>query len=130
MASIIPNLSDVKELQPVPAGEYDLCLNSVKHVTYDSGASCINMAFEIVGEDDAETLWHKLWLPTKGEAESTTNNKLRTLKKFMEDCDIPTDEALDDLTCFDNLTLTANVGVEYDDYNSKDINTLKSVKKV
>lgn len=125
-STAIPNLADIQELTPVETGEYDLRLTFVESKTFDSGANCINMCFEFVGEDTAEPLWHKIWMPSDTDDKAKAMNKLRSLKKFLKDCNLPEEGGMD-LDIFDNLEITAKVVKEYDDFMERDINTLKSI---
>ncbi len=90
--SIIPNLKDIPEIGPVPAGEYDLRINSIKETTYDSGAKALMMFIDITDEKNTENVIHKLWLPTSLDDEAKTAGKWRRVKEFMEKLGMETDD--------------------------------------
>lgn len=103
---LIPNLNDIPELGPVPEGEYDLRVTKGKEKKYDSGAECIMLIIEIVGEENADTIFHNLWLPTAKDDETKKANKLRSLKEFLAAVGMPTD-GIEEASEFDDLEFTA-----------------------
>jgi hypothetical protein len=109
--ALIGNLSDIPELGPVPAGEYDLRITSAKVKTYDSGASCINLGCEVIGEDNADSVWHKLWLPTNADDQSKQANKLRQIKDFMTALGMDTSAGVEDASEFVGQQFTAKLSL-------------------
>ena len=88
--SLIPDLSEIPELGPVEEGEYDLRITFAEEKTFDSGSKAINMCLEIVGEDDADDVWHKVWLPTPLDDAKKVMNKNRSLKEFCDGVGVST----------------------------------------
>lgn len=111
--ALISNLSDIPDLGPVAEGEYDLRVTSAKVKTFDSGTSCINLSCEIVGEDNAETVWHKLWLPKDSDEQSKVTNKLRSIKEFMQAVGLdPAEGVSDEAQEFVGIEFTAMLKLE------------------
>lgn len=124
---LIPNLNDIPELGPVPEGEYEIRVTKAKEKKYDSGAKCIMLICEIVGEENAETIFHNLWLPTDKDDESKKVNKLRALKDFVSAVGMDLG-GIEEASEFDDLEFTALlVQTPHFADDSKMINEIKRV---
>ncbi len=119
--ALIPNLSDIPELSAVASGEYDLQVVSAKEQKYDSGSKCLLLTINIIGEENAEPFWHKLWLPTSQDDETKTVNKWRTIKSFLKAVGLPEDGELE-AEDFQDLQFSALLDQEpnYQDENKMD----------
>ena len=109
--ALIGNLSDIPELGPVAEGEYDLRITSAKEKKYDSGATCINLGCEVIGEDNADTVWHKLWLPTNADDQSKQVKKLRQIKDFMQALGMDINAGVEDAREFVGQQFTAKLSL-------------------
>ena len=124
---LIPDLNDIPELGPVPEGEYEIRVTKGKFKKYDSGAQCIMLICEIVGEENADTVFHNLWLPTSSDDTTKQANKLRGLKDFLTAVGMPTD-GIEDASEFDGLEFSANlVQVPHFADEDKMVNEIKRV---
>lgn len=78
------DLDNVPELGAVAEGEYELrIIEAGDYVSKTSGQNMIRVVLEIVGEANAETLYHYLSLPQFDDDEKRKNNKLRRIKEFL-----------------------------------------------
>jgi hypothetical protein len=113
--SLIPNLSEIPELGPVAKGFYDLRVTSAKHKKFDTGAEAINLSIEVIDEENAETVWHKLWLPTDKDEQSKVTNKWRQIKDAMEKMNLDFSDATGlDYIAFAQLFEGAEFNAELD----------------
>lgn len=80
----IPDLSDIPSLEPVPAGEYDLRVTTAKDVTSAKGRPGIMLICEIMGEENAQNVFHRMWMPQDSDDDSTKKTMWRMIKEFME----------------------------------------------
>lgn len=81
--SLIPDLSAVPEQAPVAEGEYDLRITSAKEVTSSGGRKGVLFICDIVGEDNATTLFHRLWFPFDSEDDAKKQTMWRMIKEFV-----------------------------------------------
>lgn len=89
----IPDLSNIPELAPVaPDTEYDLKIASAKSVTSQkTGREGIMFICEITGEENAEPIFHRLWLPMEGDDDKKQQTMWRMIKEFLAAVGLPTD---------------------------------------
>lgn len=122
----IPDLSDVPELSPVPADEeYDLRIIKAQDVTSDNtGRSGIMLIAEIKDVENAENIFHRIWLPMEGDDEAKQMVMWRMIKEFMTALGLdPSGAETED---FQGLEFSAIIGVE-DDNNGRPRNFIKRV---
>jgi hypothetical protein len=78
------DLENVPELSAVAEGEYEVrIMDAGDHVSKTSGQNMIRVVLEIVGEPEAETLYHYITLPQFDDDERKKNGKLRRIKEFL-----------------------------------------------
>jgi len=70
----IPDLSNIPELKPVEPGTYTIRIKKAKDTKASTGTQGIMLICDIVDVDDAETLFHTLWI---------SENSLRMTKDFI-----------------------------------------------
>lgn len=92
----IPNLEDVPEIKPVMEGEYDLRITGVQtKMTKGDPAQgklprpMINLTLEVVGEANADVIFHSLFMPIEGDQERTRLKMLGDIKVWAEACSLP-----------------------------------------
>lgn len=125
--SLIPNLNDIPELGPVVEGAYDLRVTKPFLKTAGTGRKGINLCIEVVGEENAETLYHTLWLPMDSDDQGKAHTMLRMLKEFMEKVGLPTDGDADE-TIFQDLEFEGYlIKVPHYADEEKEMNELKRV---
>jgi len=111
--SLIPNLSDIPELSPVPDGEYDLRVTSVKEKkSKDGSRNSIMLVCEIIGEENALPVFHSLWLPSASDDEEKSATMWRMIKDFLISVGLSPDGELE-LEDFEDLSFSALL--EYED---------------
>lgn len=122
----IPDLSDIPELEPVsPNVEYDLRITTAKDVTSNrTGREGIMLVCEILGEENAENLIHRLWLPMDGDDEEKQKTMWRMIKEFLSAIGAPTDGL--DTDELKGLEFSAILGQEQDN-NGKLRNNIQRV---
>lgn len=126
--SLIPNLNDIPELGPVEEAEYDLRVTkSMVKTAKSTGRKAINLCIEIVGEENAEPLWHSIWLPMESDDPGKAATMLRMLKDFMSAVGLPTDGDTDE-TIFEDLEFSALL-IQVPHYADEDkmVNEIKRV---
>lgn len=90
MSFLDVNLNEVKELNAVPEGEYELQLTKceLRTVTNENssynGAQFLLLTFDIPGEADSKSISHTIFLPRDVDDDKTKNNRLRQLKYFCD----------------------------------------------
>lgn len=78
------DLDNVPELGAVAEGEYELrIVDAGDYTSKTSGQAMIRVVLEIVGEANAEALYHYLTLPQFDDDEKRKNGKLRRIKEFL-----------------------------------------------
>lgn len=122
----IPSLSDIPELKPVEAGEYDLRIKTAKDVEgKDSKRPAILFGIDVVGEPNADVVWHRVNFPMQGDDPDKASTMWRMFKEFMIGLGMDTNEEHD----------TADfVGIEFsgeliltEDKNGRPVNELKKI---
>jgi hypothetical protein len=111
----IPDLSDIPELEPVsPNVEYDLRVIAVKDITSNkTGREGIMLVCDILGEENAENVIERLWLPMDGDDEEKQKTMWRMIKEFLGSIGAPTDGL--DTDELKGLEFSAILGQEQDD---------------
>ncbi len=124
--AVIKNLSEVKDLEIMPNGEYDLRIISVKDGKSErTGRESINLTMKFVGEDAAKNLFHSIWLPMKGDGADKTDTMQRMIKEFCVGLNMDVDSDIE-TSDFKDLEFTALVDIEVsEEYGDKNI-----IKKV
>ena len=80
----IPDLSDIPELSAVESGEYDLRVIKAQDVVSErTGREGIMLICEIMGEENAQNVFHRIWMPMEGDPETKANTMWRMIKEFM-----------------------------------------------
>lgn len=119
--SLIPNLSDIPELTPVAPGEYSLRITKAIDKTAQTGRKGLQMIIEIIGEDNAATIFDNLWFPLPSEDPAKQTTMWRMVKDKLAALGLPTDGTIE-LSDFANLEFTAILDIETDpDYGDKNI---------
>lgn len=78
------DLENVPELVAVPEGEYEVrIMEAGEHISKSSGMPMIKVVLEIVGQPNAETIYHYITLPQPDDDERKRNNKRRRIKEFL-----------------------------------------------
>lgn len=78
------DLENVPELEAVPEGEYEVRIMAADtHVSKTSGQTMIKVVLEIVGQPNADTIYHYITLPQVDDDERKRNGKLRRIKEFL-----------------------------------------------
>lgn len=131
----ITGLNEIPELGPVPAGqEYELRIikASMKKTAGQGGKPVrdyMEIICQVIGEDAAENIFHKLFLPVPSDDEQKTQTMLRMFKEFFIkigidlDDEVDTDELCAELT---NHEFTAVLGEET--YEGRVRNVIKSIQ--
>lgn len=106
----IPSLDEIPDLTPVDPGEYDLRVISAKDVRSErTGRTGIMLVCEIVGEENAENVFHRIWMPMESDDERKAQTMWRMMKEFIRSVGLPTDglETAD----FENLEFSAQLSL-------------------
>lgn len=111
----IPDLSDIPEQAPVAEGvEYDLRITKVKDVVSNkTGREGIMLICEVIGEENAESVFERLWLPMDGDDETKARTMWRMVKEFLISIGAPTDGL--DASELEGIEFSAILGIENDD---------------
>ena len=87
------DITKIKDPETVPEGMYDLAVTKIMEKQDGQGSlTGVNLIIDIVGNIDAADVFHHISLPVEGDDEEKANFKLRFLKKFLEQFDIPFDK--------------------------------------
>ena len=81
----IPNLSEIPDLTPVPAGEYGLRITkSSMKMNKDETRSAHTMSIKVLGEENILPITHNLWFGSAdaGDDEEKAENMNRRAKEF------------------------------------------------
>lgn len=104
---LIPDLTDIPELTAVEEGEYDLrVIKATEKSSKRTGRPAIGLLCEIVGEDNAENVFHDIWLPMESDDENKTQIMWRMVKEFLVALGLPVD-GISDLSVFEDLEFSA-----------------------
>lgn len=97
MSLIDVNPGDAKELEAVPAGEYELSVTSAEVVPLknDPDKEQIALSFKIEDEPTAKSLRDWIGIPHSSDDEATKNRKLLKLKAFCESADYDYADGID-----------------------------------
>jgi len=110
--SLIPNLSDIPDLEPVADGEYDLRVITAKESpSKRTGRNSIMLVCDIVGEDNAQNIIHSIWLPMPSDDASKQEIMLRMIKDFVVAVGLPAEGELD-IVDFEDLAFSAILELE------------------
>lgn len=81
----IPNLSDIPEQKPVPEGEYRLRIVKATEIKSErTGRSGIQFICRVLDDEDAQPVFHSLWLPFDSEDDEKRKTMWRMVKEFMD----------------------------------------------
>ena len=123
--SLFADLTEIPELSIVPDGEYDLRVVSAKQIeAKTSGRKAIMLVCDIIGEDNAENVFHKLWLPMESDSEEKALIMNRIIKEFLLAVYLPVDGSVE-LEDFNDLDFTAILGT--DTYEGLESNVVKRI---
>lgn len=126
MATIIPNLSEVRDLEPVPGGkERELrIIRAVETTSKTTGRNGVLFVIDIVDEDNATDIMHTVWFGNNpafgkykaftGDDESKSNDMWRRVKDFIRAIGLDPDEEIDNED-FVDLEFRAIVELEEDE---------------
>lgn len=100
MSLIDLHLGEVPDLHTVEPSEYQLQVISAESKVSIKGNPMIAVMFDILGSDNAQSVFHTLMLPKPEDDEKAANSKKRRIKAFFEAFDVHLDGSveLDDLT--------------------------------
>ena len=112
--SVIPSLSDIPDLEPVAAGEYDLRITKAKETkSKNTGRYGCMMLLEVDGEDTADTIFHTLWYGNfkdyQGDDEEKSNMMWRMTKEFLIALGLDPEEETEESDLI-GMEFTADVG--------------------
>jgi len=127
--SMIPSLSEIPDLAPVEAGEYDLRITKVKETkSKRTGRYGCMMMIEIEGEDNADTIFHTLWYGNykdyQADDEEKNNMMWRMVKDFVSAIGLDPEEETDESDLV-GVEFTADVGYNDGMDTDDDGNTIK-----
>lgn len=78
------DLDNVPELSAVADGEYEVrIMDAGDHVSKNTGNNMVRLVLEILGEPNADTIYHYITLPQMDDDERKRNGKLRRIKDFL-----------------------------------------------
>lgn len=78
------DLENVPELEVVTEGEYEVrIMDAGDHVSKNTGNNMVRLVLEILGEPNADTIYHYITLPQMDDDERKRNGKLRRIKDFL-----------------------------------------------
>lgn len=121
----IPDLSDIPSLEPVPAGEYDLRVISAKDVKSDrTGREGIMLICEVTGEENAQNVFHRIWLPMEKDDQNKKDTMWRMVKEFLEALGLDAGEV--ETSDFEGLQFSAQLSLTKDN-KGRDINEIVRV---
>lgn len=84
------DFDNVPDLQALEEGEYELRIMSAEdYVGKTSGKASVRVVLEVIGQPDAEMIFHYISLPNANDDERAKNSKLRRAKAFLSFFDIP-----------------------------------------
>lgn len=121
----IPDLSDIPEQAAVAPGEYDLRVLTAKDVKSDrTGREGVMLVCEIVGEENAQNLFHRIWFPMENDPDTKATTMWRMIKEFLDGVGLPVDGC--DTSDFENLQFSAYLNLT-EDNNGRPINEIARV---
>jgi len=131
--ALIPSLSDIPDLEPVPGGqEYDLrIIKAQKTKSNKTGRNGVLLVVDIIDEDNAMNIMHTLWFGNDGTYTSDDDDKSNMMWRMVKD--FVTALGLDpneDLEAEDFVDLQFTAIVEYDDGKDDDGNQEYAPKNV
>ena len=119
--TLIPDLSDIPDLEPVAPGEYDLTITKVIKVESNkTGRTGIKLVCNILGEDNAETLFHGMWFPMESDDKEKTELLWRMIKEFCTGLGLDTSNGLNEED-FIGLTFSAVLDIEDTEFGRANI---------
>lgn len=81
----IPDLSNIPEQGPVAEDEYTLKITKAQDVKSErTGREGMMFICQIVGEENAAPVFHRIWFPFDSEDESKQTTMWRMVKEFIE----------------------------------------------
>ena len=84
--TLIPNLSEIKDLAPVEDGEYDLRVIKAQATnSKKTGRNGLLLVCDIVGEDTASNLMHTIWFGNDGIYNSDDDDKNQLMWRMVKD---------------------------------------------
>lgn len=119
----IPDLSSIPELRPVPGGEeYDLRISRARDVrNRDNNRDGILLMIEVVGEENVQTIFERIWLPSEQDDEDKKATMWRMIKERITALGLdPADTETKD---FEGVEFTA-ILTEAEDLQGRKINEL------
>ena len=118
----IPDLSNIPDLKPVEPGEYDIRVKKASDTT-SNGRKGIMLVCDIVDVNDADTLFHTIWMPKETEDEGKQNIMYRMVKDFIVAVGLdPSNVATQD---FEGLEFSAFLDI--DEYEGREKNVIKRI---
>jgi len=123
----IPDLSEIPDLEPVAANvEYDLKITKAKDITSNrTGREGIMLVCQIMGEENAENLIHRIWLPNDSDPEDKQKTMWRMIKEFLGSIGASTDGL--ETEELEGMEFSAILGQEKNEQNGRIVNTIQRV---
>ncbi len=108
----IPSLSDIPDLGPVEAGEYDLYVRKAKDTESNDGSrKGMMLVCDITDAENSEPLFHSIWLPNASDDEDKSATMWRMIKEQISAMGLdPSDE--NENSDFEGLQFSALLAVE------------------
>ena len=125
----IPSLSEIPDLVPVEGGEehplkVTKCFEQVGKKT---GRSGLCFSIEIADEALAPPIYHKFWLPMKGDDKAYIDRVWRDVKAWLLDLGFDVSIEYDDLTVFDGTEFRGIVGLQDSDLDGRPENFVQRI---
>lgn len=126
------NLDDVPELEVLPdntEAKLRVAGASLDEGTSKNGRAYkrISVRYDVVGEPNAKTVFHAVWLPTEDSEEKQRIATLNQYRDFLQAHDLPTSGPIDVDTDLPGAEAWAILGV--DDYEGEEVNRIKKFVK-
>lgn len=119
-AGFVPldGMGGIKEPEMVQEGTYDLMISNAKKVTGPSGKDYIAVVIEIMGEPDAEVIFHNVFLPHADDSPDNAKSKKLNVARFGALFGFDTSKGVD-IPGMQGCQ-ASNVGVFQDSFERKD----------
>lgn len=122
----IPDLSEVKDLEVKPEGEYNLRIVNAQDVTsQQTGREGMLFVIHNLDYDDAVPIFHRVWLPMEGDDKHKADTMWRMLKEFVNSLGLPLEGC--ETENFQGLEFKGMVTLQKNNQSGEDENVLKRV---
>jgi hypothetical protein len=126
MSFIAVNLTEAVESRPVPAGRYDVTINSIPEetLTKEKKIPQLVVTLDILGHDNAPQVRHYMSIPQQDDEPKKFSFKVLLLRRFCEAFGIPFDAEGFNLDDFVGATATVELQLSEPDGNGNVYNRL------